>query len=216
MEGYRTYLSCAFKRAVEVDNLMDRNPFAGVKLAAEAAKANPGRGEDKQKRLPFTLREIRFMLDHFPAPWGDMVAVSWYLAGLRLSDVCLLRWDAVDRQKGYVRIVEQKTGKERYLPLIPELRAVLERLQGQAAGEEYVFPLMAHYYLSGANGYVSTQFTALLRAHGNTECNGETECKTGCLMRSLLCPASKMSINDDFFRIGMLLHVFFCNKLYIN
>lgn len=166
---YKSYLSSAFKRGVDVDGLLDRNPMAGVNLGREALSVNPDRGADKQKRLPFTLAEIRLMIDTFPTPWRDMVAVSWYGYGLRLSDVCLLRWDSVKWDAGCLHIVETKTSKERMIPMLPPLVACLERLRAQAAADEYVFPHMAQYYNRGGESYVSTQFTALLRAHGIIE-----------------------------------------------
>lgn len=55
VQQYRTYVGAAFRRAVEVDDLINKNPMAGVNLAAEAASVNPDKGADKQKRLPFTL-----------------------------------------------------------------------------------------------------------------------------------------------------------------
>lgn len=166
-ESYRVYLSAAFNRAVKVDGLLDRNPLAGVNLAKEAAAVNPERGADKQKRLPFTVEEIQKMIHDFPAPWSDMVAVSWYGYGLRLSDVCLMRWESVNWKKGCIRLVEKKTKKERGVPLLPPLRSRLLRLRDEQGGrEEYLFPVMAHFYLGGCQGYVSTQFTALLRAQG--------------------------------------------------
>ena len=109
VELHRGYVSTAFKRAVEVDDYMNKNPMAAVSLAEEARAIIPERGQDQQKRLPFTLEEVRFMIQSFPAPWNDMVAVSFYLGGLRLSDVCTLRWDAVNWREGYVRLVEVKT-----------------------------------------------------------------------------------------------------------
>lgn len=42
-----------------------------------------------------------------------MVAVSWYTGGLRLSDVCLMRWASIDWAGGYISLVEKKTRKER-------------------------------------------------------------------------------------------------------
>lgn len=174
--NHKSYISAAFKRAVDVDDLMNKNPMAGVNMAVEAAAVNPERGADVHKREPFTLAEIAYMMREFPAPFADMVAVSWYLAGLRLSDVCLLRWDAVNWGENYVRIVEKKTRKERYLPIIPQLRARLERLRDEVSGgEEYVFPRMARYYLTSSAGYISTQFTALLRAHGMIEVGEKAE-----------------------------------------
>ena len=164
---FRTYVAAVFKRAVEVDDYLNKNPFAGVDMAAEARTVIPERGADKQKRLPFTLEEVRFMIQCFPAPWCDMVAVSFYLGGLRLSDVCTLRWDAVNWRENYVRLVEVKTRKERYLPILPQLRELLMRRHTQSTGgEEYVFPDMAHFYRGSSKTSISTQFTALLRAHG--------------------------------------------------
>lgn len=166
-ESYRVYLSAAFNRAVKVDGLLDRNPLAGVNLTKEAAAINPERGADVQKRFPFTMAEIQKMLHDFPAPWSDMVAVSWYCYGLRLSDVCLMRWDSVNWEQGFIQLVEKKTKKERCVPLLAPLRSRLLRLRDEQGGnEDYLFPVMAHYYLGGCQGYVSTQFTALLRAQG--------------------------------------------------
>ena len=167
VELHRGYVLTAFKRAVEVDDYMNKNPMAAVSLAEEARAIIPERGQDQQKRLPFTLEEVRFMIQSFPAPWNDMVAVSFYLGGLRLSDVCTLRWDAVNWREGYVRLVEVKTRKERYLPILPQMRELLmRRLTQSTGGEEYVFPSMAHYYMGSSKTSISTQFTALLRAHG--------------------------------------------------
>ena len=145
VELYRGYVWSAFRRAVEVDDYMNKNPMAAVSLTEEARAVIPERGQDVQKRQPFTLEEIHFMIQSFPAPWNDMVAVSFYLGGLRLSDVCMLRWDAVNWREGYIRLVEVKTRKERYLPILPQLKEVLvQRLTQSTGGEEYVFPDMAH------------------------------------------------------------------------
>ena len=167
VELYRGYVWSAFRRAVEVDDYMNKNPMAAVSLAEEARAVIPERGQDVQKRQPFTLEEIHFMIQSFPEPWNDMVAVSFYLGGLRISDVCMLRWEAVNWREGYIRLVEVKTRKERYLPILPQLRELLvQRLTQSTGGEEYVFPDMAHYYLGSSRTSISTQFTALLRAHG--------------------------------------------------
>ena len=167
VEGYKVYLSAAFNRAVNVDALIDRNPWKAVNLGQIASAVNPGKGCDKIDRLPFTLQEIKLMIDTMPAPWCDMVAVSYYGYGLRLSDVCLMRWADVNWAEGYIHLVEMKTKKDRYLPMSDELRARLVAVKNQQDGkDEYVFPVMAHHYLGTCKSYVSMQFTALLRAHG--------------------------------------------------
>lgn len=65
---FRTYVAAVFTRAVEVDDYLGKNPFAGVDMGVEARAIIPERGEDQQKRLPFTLEEVRFMIQSFPAP----------------------------------------------------------------------------------------------------------------------------------------------------
>ena len=169
VQQYRTYVSGAFKRAVDVDDILNKNPMAGVNVAQEAMSINPDKGEDKQKRLPFTRDEVIYLMEKLPAPWCDMVAVCVYTGGLRISDVCEMRWDGVLWDRGYIHLVEKKTRKERMQPIIPQLREILERLHAAADGSGYVFPGMAHYFISGAGGYVSTMFTSLLRAHGLTD-----------------------------------------------
>lgn len=169
VERHKHALGHAFRRAVEIDDLMRKNPMRAVSLPAVAAAVCPERGADKQKRLPFTLAEIHRLIHELPAPWCDMVAVSWYTGGLRLSDVCLMRWASIDWAGGYISLVEKKTKKERCIPLCQGLREVLVKRKGVAGTDEYVFPNMAHFYLGKAAGYVSTQFTALLRSLGIIE-----------------------------------------------
>lgn len=164
-EGHRVYLSAAWNRAVKLLGLIDRNPWSVVSVAKLARAVQADEPVDR-RRKPFTLEEIRRLMGELPRPWCDMVAVSWYAFGLRLSDVCLLRWDACNWQENYILMREKKTRKERVIPLVPELRERLLALWRQRGAAEYVFPLMAHYYNSGCQGYVSTQFTALLRSLG--------------------------------------------------
>lgn len=167
-EGHRVYLSAAWNRAIKVLGIIDRNPWAVVSATTLARAVQPD-APVALRRKPFSLVEMRRLLVELPEPWRDMVAVSWYAFGLRLSDVCLMRWDAINWAENYILVTEKKTRKERYIPLVKELRVVLQRLQREKGTGEYVFPLMAHYYNAGCQGYVSTQFTALLRSLGIVE-----------------------------------------------
>lgn len=162
-EGHRVYLSAAWNRANKVLGLIDRNPWAVVSVT-KLARVVQADEPVARRRKPFTLEEIRRLMGELPQPWCDMVAVSWYAFGLRLSDVCLMRWEAINWSENYILVREKKTRKERFIPLVPELRLRLKLLQKANGAAEYVFPLMAHYYNAGCPGYVSTQFTALLRS----------------------------------------------------
>lgn len=198
VERHKNSIGHAFRRAVEIDDFMRKNPMRAVNLSAIAGTVCPERGADKQKRYPFTLAEIKKLITELPAPWSDMVAVSWYTGGLRLSDVCLLRWDSIDFDAGHICLTEKKTKKERYIPLCAALRAVLTARKDITGADEYVFPDKAHFYLGGAAGYVSTQFTALLRAFGMVE--QKEEKKEGS--RRKFAPKSFHSIRHAFVTWG--------------
>lgn len=166
---HRGYISTALRRAFLAERYIDRNPMELVTVG-EVAKAL-GRTDDRITREPFTPEELRRLMTEAPAPWCDMVAVSFYLAGLRISDVVTLAWSSVDFERNLVRLREVKTSRERTLALRPELRERLLRIRaGQEGGkraEEYVFPEMARRYLwrNGA-ATISPMFSALLRAMG--------------------------------------------------
>lgn len=165
---YKGYISAALKQAYIAHKYIDRNPMDVVSVAAEAKAV--GVEDDHTGREPFTVEEMRVLLNDAPAPWRDMVAASYYLAGLRLSDVCLLRWESVDYGHGVVKLREKKTRNLRTLTLHDELRRRLLAIRaGQREDEPYVFPAMAHRYHSSASSNISTDFTALLRSLGMAE-----------------------------------------------
>lgn len=161
---YRTYLTLAFKRGKE-SGLLNVNPWDLVSVPKIAKTVK--NAQHPEPRQPFTIEELRFMMsDRFPLPWRDMVAVSWYCYGLRLSDVCQLRWDNIDFEAKVIRLTEQKTEKLRVMPISEELAAILKRRKGDGLSHpDEVFPTMAERYRHSP-GYISTQFTSLLRAHG--------------------------------------------------
>lgn len=163
VEIFRVYLKMAFDKGVR-DRVIYGNPWDGVSVAKLAKGA--GVSMVSQRREAFTAEEIKRMITDFPAPWNEMVAVAYFCNGLRISDVCLMRWSGVDFGRGVIFLREKKTGKEREILLRDDLRSLLERRQKAALpGDEYVFPSMAERY-NHSPSYVSTQFTALLRAFG--------------------------------------------------
>lgn len=163
---YRTCISAALNRAVEDDILMKSPMPRNINLAKEAAAVNPDIGADKVKRLPFTPDELQTIIAHFPAPWSDMVAVSYLTGGQRLGDICRLKWAGVDFARGVISFTTQKTAHAIELPIVPPLRERLQRLADeQGGGGVYVFPEMARRYINQC-GSISTEFTALLKAWG--------------------------------------------------
>lgn len=163
---YRQTLSAALNRAVDDDILLKSPMPRNLNLRREAAAQNPELGDDTTKRLPFTAEELRLMIEHFPAPWNDMVLVSFLTGGQRLGDICRLRWDSVDFRGGTISFSTQKTGHALRLPMVDALAARLRMIEREQGGaQEYVFPYMARRHLI-QSGSISTEFTALLKAWG--------------------------------------------------
>lgn len=160
----RQNLSCAFNRAINADHCITVNPVRAVNLK-QLMKVH-GIKEEKTRRKPFTPAEMATILARTPQPYRDLAAVAFYAGGLRLGDTCLLRWDTIDFEQNKLSIVEEKTGNPHEVPLLRELREILQARKAQQQGNEvYVFPDMASQY-KRAGGLVSMAFMAELRALG--------------------------------------------------
>ncbi len=197
---YKQNLAAALNRAVD-DDILPKSPMPRtLNLKREAAAQNPELGEDKTRRQPFTAEEIRLMIDHFPAPWCDMVLVSFLTGGQRLGDVCRLRWESVDFRAGTISFDTQKTGHALHLPMVDALAARLHMIEREQGGaQEYVFPYMARRHLI-QSGSISTEFTALLKAWGIVkEAPADTALKG---RRRRVSPKSFHSLRHSFVSFG--------------
>lgn len=165
---FRMIISAAFNQAVDVDDILVKNPMHRVNVREEYVSVMGKEESAPMKRLPFTVEEIHRLIKEMPTPWCDMVAVSWYCMGLRLSDVCLMRWDAVNLEGGLIHIeAEIKTSRPRDIVICDALRKRLERMKGeQTEDETYLFPAMAAQYEVNQSATISTRFTSMLRAMG--------------------------------------------------
>ena len=171
----RDYITHAFNYAIREKDFIRYNPMAGINPKDELAVL--GMEDDTTQREPFTTDELRVLLTQTPKPWQDLVATSYYLAGLRLGDCCKLRWDAIDMERNRVTLTETKTKRKRVIALGGVLKARLAaRYAVRQDGEEYVFPAFAREYRNNnRSSVISTQFTALLRALGMVEPTTEAQ-----------------------------------------
>lgn len=122
-------------------------------------------------KYAFTLDHHEQILAAINAPKKRETRLYWSIAcpiayhtGLRISDVALLRWDAVDFGQGVIRVVAKKTRRFNNTLIIPmdaELVELLEdwRVSGLTYASEYVVPDMRGYY--EAND-LKTQFRVIL------------------------------------------------------
>lgn len=157
-------IGALFNRAV-AERLIEVNPFRGVRVPKWALN-------EACEREPFTREEVQRMLEVLPDEWPDMVAVCMLLGGLRLGEVALLRWDAVDFERGLVKVRSYKTNKPMTKPLIRPLRALLERRRAAAGGwSEWVFPYAQLRYAQAGDksSKLSIEFGKLLQEYGVVE-----------------------------------------------
>jgi integrase len=90
-------------------------------------------------RLPFTPDELASLV---LAAHGDefmsQLIITAACTGMRRSDVCQLKWSAVDLAGGMLAVKTSKTGAEVEIPIFQPLRAILEARKGTS--KVYVFP----------------------------------------------------------------------------
>ena len=59
--------------------------------------------------------------------------------GMRLSEQLHLCWERVDLSRGVLILTKTKTGKDREIPMNPEVFEILSALRTQSTGRGYVF-----------------------------------------------------------------------------
>jgi integrase len=78
-------------------------------------------------KRPFTLPELRTVLDLASDEWRSMILFGLY-SGQRLGDIATLRWNNIDLAHGELRFSTRKTEKTMILPLAKPLRKYIESL----------------------------------------------------------------------------------------
>jgi len=134
-----------FRKAVQW-GMIEQNPFAEVRAA-------PQTGQTPKRFI--TPEEARQLIEAAPdADWRCIIALARY-GGLRCpSEVLRVRWADVDWARDRMRVQSPKTERHagkgaRFVPLFPELRAILMDAFEQAPeGAEFV---VHHYRDSTAN-----------------------------------------------------------------
>ncbi len=148
-------LSQAFKDAMDAE-IITKNPFAGVSIPKD-------RAGEKLVHEAFTLDEIRYMIDKFPASWSSAVRCSFETWGQRLGDILSLDWSQFDWERRVVRFVTAKTGRRLRQPMRPAFYDwARERWQDAGCPATGLLHATLHALGKGA----SYQFGLLLRSHG--------------------------------------------------
>lgn len=144
--------------AAEADGAVLRNPARFVKTV----KAREG-----QVRRPFTIEELKRLLEAADPEWRSMIYFGFY-TGLRLADVAGLRWENLDLVRGELRLVTGKTGRRVIVPLAKPLRDHVDRLPASDLPQAPLHPRAAGILARQGSrvGTLSNQFSELLASAG--------------------------------------------------
>lgn len=170
IKKYLAVVRRIFQRALKKKLITD-NPADAIELHIA----------EKQSREPFSPDEVKKMIELFPGEWPDMVRVCLLLGGQRLGDIAQLRWDMIDRDRGYIAIRAEKTKRRMLKPLIAPLADIFDRREKEyAVFGSYVFPV-AHLKLerAGMTNQLSREFILLLKRYGIVTDNEQREKRRG-------------------------------------
>jgi integrase len=121
------------------------NPFHGlITKATETVNRNP-----------YSIPEMKAIMEASLAdPFIRPVIVTGMCTAMRRGDCCLLKWDDVDLEEGFITVKTSKTGETVDIPMFPVLRDVLieqtseDRLQKSG----FCFPEAAEMYQKNPDG----------------------------------------------------------------
>ena len=129
-------LNAILNKAVKM-GLIEKNPLKGYQIKTVNSKKNILSIED------INLLENYEIAPHFKGMElaRDVFLFSFYMAGMRFSDVCKLKWeDVTDMEVVYTMgKSEKRAGATRYIPITPKVKQILERYK---ANKTFVFPIL--------------------------------------------------------------------------
>jgi integrase/recombinase XerD len=93
-------------------------------------------------KLPVVLSadEVVRFLEAIPSFKSRMALTTVYAAGLRVSEVVLLKITDIDSQRMVIRVEHGKGGKDRYVMLSPQLLRILRTYWRLARPKRWLFP----------------------------------------------------------------------------
>jgi site-specific recombinase XerD len=115
--------------------------FYGVSLGQAAVPERIAYAREPQK-LPAVLSadEVVCFLEAIASLKCRTALTTVYAAGLRVSEVVLLKIANIDSQRMVIRVEQGKGGKDRYVMLSPQLLKILRRYWQLARPRHWLFP----------------------------------------------------------------------------
>jgi site-specific recombinase XerD len=115
--------------------------FYGVTLGQDAVPERIAYAREPSK-LPVVLSadEVVRFLEAIPSLKSRMALTTVYAAGLRVSEVVLLKIADIDSQRMVIRVEQGKGGKDRYVMLSPQLLTILRTYWRLTRPKRWLFP----------------------------------------------------------------------------
>lgn len=164
----RMILRAAFLRLLPVGAA---DPFSKTVKRRRARNAIKGGMIARRPLIGEELQKVLETARGNPDPMIYRLTAAAAFTGLRIGDVCLLRWQAVDLRGGWLNVVAHKTAQALEIPIAQELRQVLEECLTERAGSEFVFPAAAAAYRRNPNGIYYRGKALFARAFADTPPN---------------------------------------------
>ena len=124
------------------------NPFGKTIRRKKARSYIAG---DMVARRPLTVEQLACLYETArPDPFIYPLVVCAACTGMRIGDVCRLRWQCVDLKNGWIRVATSKTGVQIEVPLFDALRKVLK--SAVRTDSPYVWPDAANMYENNLTG----------------------------------------------------------------
>ncbi|TAK99859.1 MAG: hypothetical protein EPO07_10510, partial [Verrucomicrobia bacterium] len=140
--------------AARREGLIDDNPAERVTILK--------RKKDAPGRRPFTLPELRKIMEHADEEWRGMILFGLY-TGQRLGDIAALTWQNIDLAREEIRFTTDKTGRRQILPLVGPLLKFVEELASSDDPTAPLFPRASGVLQrQGRAGNLSNQFHKIL------------------------------------------------------
>jgi integrase len=159
-------------------------------IASNVAEAVDLLLEEPDKRLPFTLDQVRALLEVADREWRGMILLGFY-AGMRLGDVARLTWVNVDLENRVVVFQAQKTakrkkgaGKNTVVDLHRDLMTYFGGLAVSENASAPIFPELSRRPVGSANG-LSARFRRLMNKAGIYAPLGAAKGGNGRVFRAL-------------------------------
>ena len=139
-------------RSARREGYLWQDPTEGIKSVKGASTVN---------RRPFTVDELRRVLDVAGSEWQSLIKFGLY-TGQRISDLATLTWAQIDLERDEITLTTRKTGKRLLIPIAAPLREHLLSLPTADNPHAPIHPRAFELVRAGRAATLSNQFGELL------------------------------------------------------